>query len=178
MNYSPILIYLSYALYRLWELVYYSLFNEAEMRKRGAKEYGKGVSTLIKVLFIIIFPAAILEYFLARQALNIYWVGTWSLIIALAALFRFWVIQTLGGRGGYWTVKILIFPGQKLVTRGPYKYFRHPNYFSLIFEILALTLVLKTYFTFFLIFPFYCILIYLRIKEEEKALQETKLKSV
>jgi len=71
MKYFPVLVYLSYALYRLWELIYYSLFNETEMKKKGAKEYGKGVSAFLKALFIIIFHAEILEYFLVGRSVNI-----------------------------------------------------------------------------------------------------------
>ena len=170
MKYYPLIIYLLYAFYRLWELVYYSLFNEKEMKKRGAHEYGKGISSFLRASYIIIFPAAILEYFWAGRSLTVYWIGGWSLVVVVAAVIRHWVIQTLGGRGGYWTVKVLVFSGQKIITHGPFKYLKHPNYVSLIFEVLGLTLILKTYLSFVLIFPFYSVLIYFRIKTEEKAM--------
>jgi methyltransferase len=51
-------------------------------------------------------------------------------IIALLAylvlqVFRFWVMWTLGSR---WTTRIIVLPGQSLVSAGPYRFLFHPNY--------------------------------------------------
>ena len=50
-------------------------------------------------------------------------------------LGRLWVIRTLGPR---WTTRIIILPGAPLVTGGPYRWLRHPNYAIVVAEIALL----------------------------------------
>jgi methyltransferase len=52
---------------------------------------------------------------------------------------RFWVMRTLGSR---WTTRIIIVPGQPLVSAGPYRWLPHPNYAVVAGEIAVLPLVL------------------------------------
>ena len=54
--------------------------------------------------------------------------------------FRFWVIRTLGPR---WTTRIIVLPGQPLVTAGPYRFLSHPNYAVVAGEIAVLPVVLN-----------------------------------
>jgi methyltransferase len=62
------------------------------------------------------------------------------LLIALFALLqagRLWVLATLGQR---WTTRIIILPGAPLVTTGPFRLLRHPNYAVVVAEIAVLPL--------------------------------------
>lgn len=59
------------------------------------------------------------------------------LYIALQG-FRLWVMWTLGAR---WTTRIIILPGEPLVSAGPYRFLRHPNYAVVAGEIAILPLV-------------------------------------
>jgi methyltransferase len=64
-------------------------------------------------------------------------------LVALAAYlvvqgFRFWVFWTLGAR---WTTRIIVVPGESLVTSGPYRLLSHPNYAVVTGEIAVLPLV-------------------------------------
>jgi len=63
----------------------------------------------------------------------------WPLIavFALLQLLRIWVLMTLGRR---WTTRIIILPGEPLVTAGPYRFFSHPNYVVVVGEIAVLPL--------------------------------------
>jgi len=51
---------------------------------------------------------------------------------------RYWVISTLGTR---WTTRIIIVPDVPLVTHGPYRWLKHPNYLVVIAEIALLPLI-------------------------------------
>ena len=64
----------------------------------------------------------------------------WPLLALYVALqgVRYWVIRTLGAQ---WTTRIITVPGRPLVRRGPYRYFRHPNYAVVACEIALLPLV-------------------------------------
>jgi methyltransferase len=53
--------------------------------------------------------------------------------------FRFWVMWTLGSR---WTTRIIVLPGQSLVSTGPYRFLSHPNYAVVAGEIAVLPLAL------------------------------------
>ena len=52
---------------------------------------------------------------------------------------RGWVFWTLGAR---WTTRIIVLPGEPLVSAGPYRYLSHPNYAVVVGEIAVLPLVL------------------------------------
>ena len=59
-------------------------------------------------------------------------------LFALIEAGRVWVLRTLGNR---WTTRIIVVPGETLVTGGPYRFVRHPNYLVVIGEIAVLPLV-------------------------------------
>ena len=52
---------------------------------------------------------------------------------------RFWVMRTLGAR---WTTRIIVLPGEPLVSAGPYRFLAHPNYAVVAGEIAVLPFVL------------------------------------
>jgi len=53
-------------------------------------------------------------------------------------VLRCWVFWTLGAR---WTTRIIVVPGEPLVSTGPYRFLPHPNYAIVIGEIAVLPLV-------------------------------------
>jgi isoprenylcysteine carboxyl methyltransferase (ICMT) family protein YpbQ len=61
----------------------------------------------------------------------------WLSVFALLQILRFWTLATLGRR---WTTRIIVFPGEQLVSAGPYRFLRHPNYVVVIGEIAVLPL--------------------------------------
>ena len=63
----------------------------------------------------------------------------WGLLglYGLLQLGRLWVIASLGRR---WTARVIVVPGAPLVTRGPYRFLRHPNYLVVALEIPVLPL--------------------------------------
>lgn len=76
---------------------------------------------------------------------SLWWLAPWQPIslgfLALFALLevgRAWVLWSLGQR---WTTRIIVVPGERLVARGPYRFFSHPNYLIVCGEIAVLPLV-------------------------------------
>lgn len=70
-------------------------------------------------------------------------VGGQPVYMPLLAIFvvlqglRVWVLATLGTR---WTTRVIVLPGAPLVTGGPFRFLRHPNYCVVVGEIAALPL--------------------------------------
>lgn len=59
-------------------------------------------------------------------------------LVVLAMALRYWAVATLGDR---WNVRLVVLPGQPVVTGGPYRWVRHPNYLAVVVETVALPLV-------------------------------------
>jgi methyltransferase len=65
-------------------------------------------------------------------------------LVLLANLLRLWVIATLGV---HWNVRVVRSMPLGVVTAGPYRFVRHPNYVAVFVELLALPLVHGAYLT-------------------------------
>ncbi|MFQ6017150.1 MAG: isoprenylcysteine carboxyl methyltransferase family protein [Kiloniellaceae bacterium] len=119
------------ALQRLAELAY-ARRNTKRLLAAGAVEAGAGHYPLV-VLLHGAWLAALFVLIPRDAAVNWWLLGLFALLQA----GRIWVIASLGGR---WTTRIIVLPGAPLVTRGPYRIFRHPNYAIVVAEIAALPL--------------------------------------
>src|SRR5688572_28707489 len=59
-------------------------------------------------------------------------------VFALAKFVKYWAIASLGER---WTYRVLVLPGTPLVSRGPYRWIRHPNYVGVVGELIGMMLI-------------------------------------
>lgn len=118
--------------------------NEAWSRIRGVLEYGAGHYPVMVCLHTAFLLGCLVEPWAAgRPFLPV--LGWPALGLALAAQgLRWWCIRTLGPR---WHTRVLIVPGLPLVTCGPYRYLRHPNYLAVVAEGVALPLVHSAWLT-------------------------------
>ena len=65
-------------------------------------------------------------------------------VLVLSNALRLWVIRTLGV---HWNVRVVRSMPLGVVTGGPYRFVRHPNYVAVFCELLALPLVHGAYLT-------------------------------
>jgi len=89
------------------------------------------------------------------------------LIILAAKLLKGWAIATLGVR---WTYRVLVIPGAPLVSSGPYRWMRHPNYVGVIGELLGMAVLMAARVTGPVSLLFFSWLLRRRILAEERAL--------
>jgi methyltransferase len=61
-----------------------------------------------------------------------------AVLFALANLLRWWVIRTLAG---HWNVRVMASSHVGVVTSGPYRWVRHPNYVAVVIELFALPMI-------------------------------------
>lgn len=117
---------------RLAELAY-ARANTARLLARGAVETGAKAYPL----FILLhggWLVAMLLFIDPAMPANL---PLLALFVVLQA-GRLWVIASLGGR---WTTRIIVPPGEPRISRGPYRFMKHPNYAVVIAEIAVTPLI-------------------------------------
>jgi methyltransferase len=146
---------------RLSEL-YIARGNEKWLRSQGAIEYGKEHYPFIVALHTLFIISIIVEYVL-RGNTPIDFV--FLILFVLLLLFKFWALSSLGK---YWNTKIFRVPGTGPVKKGPYKLFKHPNYFIVICEIAIIPMVFHLYYTAIIFTVLNAIMLTVRIRVENK----------
>ena len=61
-------------------------------------------------------------------------------IFVLAKALKLWAIAALGPR---WSYRVLVLPAAPLVTNGPYRRMRHPNYLDVFGEIVGFAMMVN-----------------------------------
>jgi methyltransferase len=111
--------------------------NERAQRARGGREPSGDVYTIMRIAYPAAFLAMLVE-------------GAWrgapprSAVLAGAAVFliakalKWWAIVSLGT---FWTFRVIVVPGARLVAAGPYRWLRHPNYAGVMGELAGVALM-------------------------------------
>jgi methyltransferase len=88
-------------------------------------------------------------------------------VFAASKLLKFWAIRALGNR---WSFRVYVLPGAPLVTAGPYRLVRHPNYVAVIGELAGMALMADARIAGPLALIGFGYLLRLRVAAEERAL--------
>lgn len=155
------------ALERLAELVV-STRNARWSFARGGTEHGRGHFPPMVALHAGLLVACAVEVLVADRPF-VPALGWVALAAALASqALRWWCITTLGPR---WNTRVIVVPGLPLVTGGPYRWLRHPNYVAVVVEGIALPLVHTAWVTALAFTVLNAVLLLrFRIPSEERAL--------
>jgi len=157
---------------RLFELVV-SKRNAATAFAAGGREYGLRHFPWMVALHTGFLLACILEVVLfARPFIPA--LGWPMLVIALLCQAgRWWIIATLGAQ---WNTRVIVVPGAtRVVNRGLYRWFTHPNYVIVAVEGVALPLVHTAWVTAVAFTVLNAVLLLgFRIPTEDRALRELR----
>ncbi|MCQ5365396.1 hypothetical protein NOW01_10420 [Anoxybacillus salavatliensis] len=148
--------------------LYWAKRNERWMKERGAKEFGQNHYKYIVCMHCLFFVSLLLEGIRKRPS------RLWSVlfnIFVVLQLFRLWIIASLER---YWNTKIIVLPKAERVQRGPYRWFRHPNYLVVVLEFLVIPLMFQAYWTAVIFTICNAYLLSVRIRVEEQALRLLK----
>jgi methyltransferase len=117
---------------RLVELAF-AQRNTARLRAGGAIEFGAAHYPVLVALHL----CWLLALWLAghNRAVDPFWLA----VFVVLQICRLWVIASLGRR---WTTRVIVLPGAAPLKRGPYRWFKHPNYLIVALEIAVVPLAL------------------------------------
>ncbi|MEU6992283.1 isoprenylcysteine carboxylmethyltransferase family protein [Streptomyces sp. NPDC046465] len=151
---------------RLLELVV-ARRNARWAAARGGVEYGQGHYPVMVALHVGLVVGMLAEVALVPRAFTP--ALGWPALIAvvLANVVRGWCVHTLGPR---WNTRVIVVPGLPLVTDGPYRWTRHPNYLIVIVEGLALPLVYSAWVTALVFTAANAALLTVRMRLEDRVL--------
>ncbi|MGH9678559.1 MAG: isoprenylcysteine carboxyl methyltransferase family protein [Candidatus Acidiferrales bacterium] len=85
-----------------------------------------------------ILGGAALEVILLRRPLVPVLAISMGVVFLLANFLRWWVMRSLAG---YWNVEVMASPRVGVVTSGPYRWIRHPNYVAVVAELFSLPMI-------------------------------------
>lgn len=152
---------------RIAELVV-SQRNATWALERDGIETGRGHYPPMIILHTGLLVACLVEVFLADRPFLPPLGWTMLVLVLVAQALRWWCITTLGRR---WNTRVIAIPGLPLVTAGPYRWLRHPNYLAVVIEGIALPLVHTAWLTALAFTVLNAVLLLrFRIPAEERAL--------
>jgi methyltransferase len=155
------------AIQRLLELLY-SRRNERRLLARGAVERGSGHYPVIVAIHSLWLVSTLVEGLLRGPEPPAWWPVPLAAFLLVQPL-RYWAILSLEEN---WNTRVLVVPGGKLVRRGPYRYFSHPNYVVVAVEILTFPLIFGAWITAVVFSLLNAALLYVRIRTENRALRD------
>jgi len=143
-----------------------SSFNERQLRARGAVEPDGDVIDMMRLAYPGAFILMGIEGALSGPAPSDVLMGGLALF-GLAKALKVWAIASLGSK---WSYRVLVVPGEPLVSKGPYQFMSHPNYLAVVGEMVSVAMIVWAPITGILSLLVFGRLMIARIRIEERAL--------
>jgi methyltransferase len=143
-----------------------SSFNEKLLRARGAIEAQGDVIGVMRWAYPGAFIVMGIEGAVSGPApREVLMIGL--ALFGLAKALKAWAIASLGSK---WSYRVLVVPGEPLVTSGPYRFIAHPNYLAVAGEIVSVAAIVWAPFTGVIAAIGFGRLMIMRIRIEDRAL--------
>jgi methyltransferase len=144
----------------------YSARNTRALITEGAREVGRSYYPVVATTHLAWIASL---YFLITADAPIS--SILAVIYLALQVVRYWVIGTLGR---YWTHRIFTLENAPVVRRGPYQYFRHPNYAVTITETFLLPMVFGAFALGIIMGAVWAAVLYYKIRLEDEGLSERR----
>lgn len=161
-----VVLVLAVGVERLVELVV-AKRNLAWALARGGRETGFSHYPVMVVLHTGLLVGALVEVLGWHRSIRAGLAVPMVVLVLAAQALRWWCIRTLGPQ---WNTRVVVVPGLTLVTGGPYRFLRHPNYVAVVVEGFALPLAGSAWVTAVVFTVANAALLWVRLRTEERAL--------
>jgi methyltransferase len=141
--------------------------NETRLLKGGAEEVAPWVFRCMVPVYTLVFPGAVAEHLIHGRRPPPPVVVSMFALFLLAKGLKTWAILSLGDS---WTMRVLLPRPLRVVSGGPYRYLRHPNYVAVLFEVTTLPLAGGAWITATAAGTLFLALLWVRVRTEEAAL--------
>lgn len=141
--------------------------NERRQRARGGIEPGGDVYAAMSLAYPGCFLAMIGESVMAGRVVDAPFVWLGIVLFAAAKLLKWWAIVSLAD---CWSFRVIVVPGDRAVTSGPYHFLSHPNYVAVIGELVSVAILAGARLTGPIAVALFGLLIWRRILVERRAL--------
>lgn len=143
-----------------------STVNERQLETLGAMAAADPVYPVMRIAYPGLFVLMAAEGAIRGGHWRLAAAG--AVVLVAAKVLKVWAVASLGGR---WTYRVFVLPGAPLVTGGPYRWVRHPNYIAVIGELIGFALVVTAPVTGAIALLGFGELLRRRIRAEEEALE-------
>src|SRR3981081_382661 len=141
--------------------------HQASMIERGARKVSEPRFGWMVALHTAVLIGAGLEVvFLHRPFIPVLAAVMFTIFLVANAV-RWWVIRTLGE---HWNVQVVDSTGLGVITSGPFRYVRHPNYAAVFTTMLVLPLITTAWITAIVGSAAHILVLPQRLVTEEKVL--------
>ncbi len=154
------------ALLRLYELRI-SRQHQREMLVHGACQVDEPRFRWMVLLHTAVLIGAACEVVFLRRPLIPILAASCFVVFVAANAVRWWVIRTLGE---HWNVQVMNSTRLGVITSGPFRYVRHPNYAAVFVEMLVLPLIHTAWITALVGSAAHVLVLSQRLATEEKVL--------
>lgn len=112
--------------------------HQEQMIARGAAKVDEPKFRWMVLLHAVVLSGAAIEVVVLRRPFSPVLAAAMFGIFLAANAVRWWVIRTLGD---HWNVQVMDSTRLGVVTSGPFRFVRHPNYAAVFMEMLSLPLI-------------------------------------
>jgi methyltransferase len=112
--------------------------NQRQLQKQGVRKISEPHFSWMVVLHGGVLVCAAVEVLALQRPFIPALAIPMGALFLLANFLRWWVMATLAG---HWNVEVMASSRVGVVTSGPYRWIRHPNYVAVVIEIFSLPMI-------------------------------------
>ncbi len=112
--------------------------HQQQLTARGAQKIAEPHFPWMVAVHTGVLVFSVLEVWLLRRPLIPALAVAMGLLFALSEALRWWVIATMAE---HWTIQVMDSARLGVVTSGPFRWIRHPNYLAVFVQLIALPLI-------------------------------------
>lgn len=153
-------------LQRLAELIY-ARIAARRLTAAGAQWIAEDGYGLLVAVHVLVLAGCAVEGLFAPWSREGWWTFAGAFLYAMGAALRYSSMAALRGR---WSTRVYTLAGEPLVSRGPYRWMRHPIYTGVFLELIGIPLMGGLWLTLVLVTVLHVVALRRRIAVEEQAL--------